>query len=284
MNDIDSGYLKAKIKEAFDEDLATVDITTEALFPEPFVIAASITAKESGVLAGGEVVRHVFHYLSDKLTVDPLLPDGTTFTAGTTVISITGDGRKILQGERIALNFLGYLSGIATLTHAFVKRLNGTKAKILDTRKTHPGLRPLEKFAVRMGGGMNHRFGLYDRYLIKDNHLISIQDIGAAIDCCHEHRKKHNTNTLIEVEVEDLAGVRSALQHKADIILLDNMPVKEMKEAVEFINGKAKVEASGGVTLETVADIAQTGVDYISVGALTHSAKSIDFSMEFKKL
>ncbi len=281
MLELDWNYVDSLIKRALAEDLGAGDITTDAVFREPFEKEAAIIARQTGIIAGAGIAVRVFFALHDKLKIKIHKTDGSACLENDVIISLHGDGRSMLKGERTALNFLGWLSGIATLTGRYVERVRGTKAKILDTRKTRPGMRLLEKYAVRAGGGENHRIGLYDRYLIKDNHIIGAGSIGHAIDLCRVHRNKAAQMLPIEVEVEDLAGVKIACDHGADIILLDNMSPESMTKAVEMCAGKAKVEASGGITEDTVRAVAESGVDYISIGALTHSAPSLDFSMEF---
>lgn len=279
--ELDWNYVDTLIKKALAEDLGAGDLTTDAIFPRPFERKAAIVARQQGVIAGAGIAARVFSTLDPALEIDLKKPDGSECAVRETVLSLHGDGRSILKGERTALNFLGWLSGIATLTGKFVKLVRGTGAKILDTRKTHPGMRLLEKYAVRAGGGENHRIGLYDRYLIKDNHLLGAGSIGEAVDCCHRHRKENPLWPVIEVEVEDLDGLSAAIDHKAEVILLDNMSPHLIKKAVEVCAGRAKLEASGGITEQTVRAVAECGVDYISIGALTHSAPALDFSMEF---
>lgn len=279
--ELDWNYVDNLIKRALAEDLGAGDITTDAIFPRPFERKAAIVARQEGVIAGARIAARVFSTLDPALEIEIEIQDGSDCALRETVLSLHGDGRSILKGERTALNFLGWLSGIATLTGRFVRLVRGTGAKILDTRKTHPGMRLLEKYAVKAGGGENHRIGLYDRYLIKDNHLLGAGSIGDAVDRCYQHRAKNPLRPVIEVEVEDLEGLAAAIDHKADVILLDNMSTDLMRKAVEVCAGRARLEASGGITEESVRRVAECGVDYISIGALTHSAPSLDFSMEF---
>lgn len=237
-------------------------------------------AKEEGVLAGIDVVCEVFKMLDPEIKFNKLLNDGDKFKNGMKLLEIYGSLRAILTGERTALNFLTHLSGIATLTSRFVEKVKGTKAKILDTRKTIPGLRELAKYAVKVGGGENHRFGLYDAVLIKDNHIAVAGGIREAVERVRKSYLVSRSPSFIEVEVENLAQLREALSCDVDRIMLDNMNVEDIKKAVEITNGKVELEVSGGVNLDNVRKIAETGVDYISVGSITHSAKSIDMSLE----
>jgi nicotinate-nucleotide pyrophosphorylase (carboxylating) len=227
------------------------------------------------------VACEVFKVLYSGIKFNKFLNDGDRFKNGTKLLEIYGSLRAILTGERTALNFLTHLSGVATLTSQFVDKVRGTKAKILDTRKTIPGLRELEKHAVKMGGGENHRFGLYDAVLIKDNHIAAAGGIRQAVEKVKESSRGSCSWSFVEVEVENLEQLREALScDDVDRIMLDNMSIEDIKKAVEITNGKAKLEVSGGVNLDTVRTIAETGIDYISVGALTHSAKAIDLSLE----
>jgi nicotinate-nucleotide pyrophosphorylase (carboxylating) len=235
-------------------------------------------AKQDLVLAGIEVSRQVFFLLDSGIRFDALAKDGDRVPAGAEIAGLSGNTRSLLMGERVALNLLQHMSGIATLTARYVERISGTKARMLDTRKTLPGLRELEKYAVRMGGGRNHRMGLYDMVLIKDNHIKAAGSITQAV----ESAKRTTRELRIEVETSNLEEVREALAVKADIIMLDNMTLDTMREAVRVVNGRALIEASGNVTLETVRGIAETGVDLISSGSLTHSAPAADISMKIK--
>jgi nicotinate-nucleotide pyrophosphorylase (carboxylating) len=274
--DIAPGLLEQLVREALAEDVGSGDLTTEALVTPGTRARASILAKQPGVICGLLVAEHVFRALDDTVWFEALLSDGDRVGPDPTVIArVEGSGRALLTGERTALNLLGRLSGIATLTRRFVDTVAGTKALILDTRKTTPGLRLLEKEAVRCGGGVNHRLGLYDAILVKDNHLRLAGGIAAAV-----RRLRSETSLPIEVECDTLGEVREALDAGADRILLDNMRPQRLRAAVAMTAGQAELEASGGVTLETVRAIAETGVDFISVGALTHSAPALDVSME----
>jgi nicotinate-nucleotide pyrophosphorylase (carboxylating) len=272
-------YLKKLIEEALSEDLGNGDVTSEAIIPADATSTADIKAKQDLVLAGLEVAREVFHYLDPATRFESLARDGDKIKAGAVLARVSGKTRILLAGERVALNLLQHLSGIATLTSRYVEQLKGAKAQILDTRKTLPGLRRLEKYAVRMGGGRNHRFGLYDGILIKDNHITAAGSITKAVELA---RKNAHNLLKIEVETKTLEEVREALTVKADVIMLDNMPLDLMREAVKMIAGRALVEASGNVTLETIRAIAETSVDFISSGSLTHSAPAADISMKIK--
>jgi nicotinate-nucleotide pyrophosphorylase (carboxylating) len=265
---------------ALREDLGEGDTTTRFFVPERLQALGKIIARERGVVAGTETAAEVFRRIDPNLKVEILQPDGAALTGGETILEIRGAAASILTAERVALNFLQRLSGVATLTRQFVEATGKTRAKILDTRKTTPGLRALEKAAVVAGGGANHRSTLSDMVLVKDNHLNAspgISGLAAAID----RLRKEHPGIRIEVEAERLEQVRSFLEVDGiDVILLDNMEPTEMREAVATGKGKVKFEASGGINLKTVRRIAASGVDYISVGALTHSARAIDLSLE----
>jgi nicotinate-nucleotide pyrophosphorylase (carboxylating) len=264
------------IENALAEDIHTGDITTLAVMRDKREARARLTAKEPMVLAGIEAAARVFHLLDPRILFTPRFSDGDALETGAIIAEITGDAAALLQGERVALNILQRMSGVATLTARYVAAVKGTKARVVDTRKTAPGLRILDKYAVRVGGGTNHRTGLYDGVLIKENHITAAGGIGVAVSRARAwipHTMK------IEVETETLAEVAQALAAGADIIMLDNMDTATMREGVAMIAGRALVEASGGVNLETIREIAETGVDIISVGALTHSARALDISM-----
>jgi len=254
------------------EDLGTGDLTSDAIVPEGVTATASILLKERGVVCGLELVGSVFAELDSDVELAAVAEDGVE-TEGE-IARLEGNARALLAGERLALNLLGRLSGIATLTRRYVDAVAGTGATILDTRKTTPGLRALEKYAVRCGGGTNHRLGLDDGILIKDNHLRLAGSLSAAVE------QAKGTGEMVEVECESLEEVREALAGGADSILLDNMSPPRLAEAVALSGGRAKLEASGGITLENVRQVAETGVDFISIGALTHSARALDVSME----
>ena len=265
------------IRRALEEDIGSGDVTTETIVPADASLRGRIIAKQDGVVAGLEVAKHVMLALSERVTFAATVTDGSNVTRGTVLAEIEGSARALLTGERTALNFLGRMSGIATLTRQFVDAVSSTKTVILDTRKTAPGLRLTDKLAVRLGGGQNHRTGLFDMVLIKDNHI----DFAGSITAAVERVRAAQTKLEIEVETRSLDNVREALRLGVERILLDNMSIEMMREAVAICDGKAKLEASGNVTLENVLEVAGTGVDYISVGALTHSPKVFDASLEF---
>ena len=266
------------VREALEEDAADDDITSIATVQTERRTRCRIIARERGVIAGIPLAREAFRQRDQKGSVRSTIRDGQLVEAGAEVIFVTGSPRGLLSAERVALNFLQRLSGIATLTHQFVDAIQGTKAKILDTRKTTPGWRRLEKYAVRAGGGMNHRMDLGAAILIKDNHLAALEgDVQAAVSRAREVAPGKS----VEVECDNLDQVRAAVDSGADIIMLDNMSLSELREAVAFVNGRAITEASGGVRLETARPIAETGVDWISVGALTHSARALDLALDF---
>lgn len=268
--------LDSVIENALKEDIHTGDITTLAVVTEGRKASARLIAKEPLVLAGIKVAERTFHLLDPSICFKAGFADGDRLVQGDLIAEVSGDAAQLLQGERVALNFLQRLCGVATLTSRYVEAVKGTSARIVDTRKTTPGLRMLEKYAVRVGGGTNHRTGLYDGVLIKENHIAAAGGIGEAV----RRARAYIAHTIkIEVETETLEDVRESLDAGADIIMLDNMTLEQMREAVAVIGGKALVEASGGVNLETVRAIAETGVDIISVGSLTHSARAMDISM-----
>ena len=269
--------LESLITEALKEDIPQRDITSENIIPEDHISKAHILAKEEGVLAGLDVALMVFQCIDPSLRFQKKFKDGDEFKKGDILAALEGKTISILKGERVALNFLQRLSGIATLTRKFVEAVKGTSTKILDTRKTTPGLRKLEKYAVRMGGGMNHRMSLSDMVLIKDNHLAVIGGIKEAIE---RAREKVDKEIKIEVEVKNIEELKEAIEAGADIVMLDNMNISEIKKAVKIAKGKVPLEVSGKVNLDNVKKIARTGVDFISIGMLTHSYKSIDISLE----
>ncbi|RMH95898.1 MAG: carboxylating nicotinate-nucleotide diphosphorylase [Calditrichaeota bacterium] len=264
------------IDRALREDVGSGDVTTEALFSPAERARAYFLAKQAGVIAGLPLAERVFRRLDAGIRFTLLVEEGERVSPHTRLANLEGSCRTILTGERLALNILQHLSGIATLTAAFVEAVAGLPVKILDTRKTHPGLRVFEKYAVAVGGGVNHRMGLYDGVMIKDNHIQLAGSITAAVE---RIRRVHGDKFPIEVEAATLPEVEEALRAGADIIMLDNMDVETMRQAVKMIGGRAKTEASGGITLERVRAIAETGVDMISVGALTHSARALDISL-----
>ena len=273
--------LRPLIQGALEEDIGRGDITSEALFPSSLKGRAQIVAKEEGLLAGVEVAKEVFRLSSSgSMKFIHSLKDGDLVGRNKAVLIMEGGASSILRGERVALNFLSRLSGIATLTRKYVDLVKDLEMRILDTRKTSPNLRVLEKYAVKTGGGVNHRFGLDDGILIKDNHIKICGGVGEAVK-----RARKNLSPLlkIEVEVENLAQLEEAIAAGADIIMLDNMEKGRMREAVSRIRGQKRhilIEASGGINLENVRDVAETGVDFISVGGLTHSAASLNFALE----
>jgi nicotinate-nucleotide pyrophosphorylase (carboxylating) len=267
------------IEDALFEDIGPGDITSEAVIPEEVSATAEIIAKQDLVLAGVLIAREVFRKLDPWVQFTPLAHEGGRVQSGSIIAQVQGRTRMLLAGERVALNLMQHLSGIATTTARFVEALKGSRAEILDTRKTLPGLRALEKYAVRMGGGRNHRFGLYDGILIKDNH---IKAAGGIIKAMAGIRKKVHPLLKIEVEVKTLDEVREAMAAGATMLLLDNMPPALMKQAVGIVGERVLVEASGNVTLDNVKAIAETGVDFISSGSLTHSAPAADISMKIK--
>jgi nicotinate-nucleotide pyrophosphorylase (carboxylating) len=272
---MDQGTVKL-IEHALREDIGPGDVTTEAVVPEEASCSADIIAKQDLVLAGVLIAREVFRQLDPWVQYTPLAHDGDRIPRGAPLAHVSGRTRALLSGERVALNLLQHLSGIATTTAQYVERLAGLKAELLDTRKTLPGLRALEKYAVRAGGGKNHRYALYDGVLIKENHIAVA---GGIIKAVASIRKKAHPLLKIEVETRNLDEVREALAAAPHLIMLDNMPLEMMKQAVGIIAGRAIVEASGNVTLETVRAIGETGVDFISSGSLTHSAPAADISM-----
>jgi len=264
------------IELALAEDVGPGDVTTQATIPEGATGEAVILAKAHGVLAGLPVAAEVFRRVDRGIRFEELAQDGEPVAPGDVVARLSGPLRGILTGERVALNFLSHLSGIATLTAEFVTAVAPYRAVILDTRKTTPGWRSLEKYAVRCGGGRNHRLGLYDMVLIKDNHIAACGSLGEAV----RRVRAAGVKVPIEVEVKDLDELAEALSLEVDRILLDNMDLEELREAVRLAGGKVPLEASGGVTLENVAQVAACGVDFISVGAITHSAPALDLSLE----
>jgi len=263
------------IELAIAEDIGPGDATSKAVLPADLALHGRVTAKARGVIAGLPVAEAVFSQVDAAVRFAPQVDDGDSVTPGDVVAEVTGPGRGMLAAERLALNFLQHLSGIATLTRAFVDAVAGTQAAILDTRKTHPGYRVLEKYAVRMGGGQNHRMSLNDMLLVKDNHIEAAGSLTAAV----ERARAAYPNLPVEVEVKNPVELREALGLGVDRIMLDNMNLEQMREAVHMTDGQVALEASGGVNLERVAAIAATGVNYISVGALTHSAPALDLSM-----
>lgn len=272
-----SSEIDAAVKQALAEDIGPGDVTTNCIVSHAANISGQIIAKQRGIIAGLDVAAAVFLALDETVNFTTKISEGASVETGTVVADIFGSARVVLTGERTALNFLGRVSGIATLTRQFVEAVAGTKAKILDTRKTAPGLRALDKLAVLRGGGYNHRQGLYDMILIKDNHIACAGSLAEAVS----RARNSGTDLEIEVEAATLDDVKAAIKLGLQRILLDNMPLDMMKEAVKLTANRARLEASGNVTLTNVRMIAETGVDYISVGALTHSAKVFDVSLKF---
>jgi nicotinate-nucleotide pyrophosphorylase (carboxylating) len=266
------------VRAALLEDLGRAgDVTTQATIPVGAQARAIIAARETGVIAGLALAREAFRRMDPSIRFEPRVEDGARVGPGAVIAQVEGSARGILGAERVALNFLGHLSGVATLTARYVERVAHTRARICDTRKTTPGLRAFEKYAVRCGGGANHRFGLDDAVLIKDNHIAVAGGVAPALRAA-----KRNVGHLvkIEIEVDTLAQLREVLDEGADAVLLDNMTLDQLREAVALVDGRMICEASGGVTLETVGRIAETGVDLISVGALTHSAPALDLGLD----
>jgi nicotinate-nucleotide pyrophosphorylase (carboxylating) len=269
--------ISESIRRALAEDIGSGDVTTDSIVPANASLRGRIIAKQNGVMAGLTIAAAVWRELDARVTFAPQVTDGAKVDTKTVVAEVTGPARALLTGERTALNFLGRMSGIATLTRQFVDAVSGTHAVILDTRKTAPGLRLTDKLAVRIGGGQNHRTGLFDMVLIKDNHI----DFAGSITAAVTRAREAVTDLEIEVETRTLDHVREALALGVERILLDNMSLELMREAVQITERRAKLEASGNVSLENVLEVARTGVDYISVGALTHSPKVFEVSLEF---
>jgi nicotinate-nucleotide pyrophosphorylase (carboxylating) len=271
--------VKPIIRRALREDIGDGDVTTRCTVPAQALLTGRFIAKEAGIVAGLEVARLTFSILDESVGFIPHLADGEPVAVGQVMATVGGPGRALLGGERVALNFLQRMSGIATLARRFATAVQGTQAVILDTRKTAPGLRLLDKWAVRLGGAQNHRSGLYDMVLIKDNHIAAVGGITQAVQ---RVRARDRRKRAIEVEVKNLAELQEALELKVDRIMLDNMSLAEMREAVRLTDGRVPLEASGNVTLDNVAAVAATGVNYISVGALTHSAQALDISLKLE--
>ena len=272
-----SSEISRCITRALEEDIGPGDVTTNTIVPADASLRGRIVAKQDGVVAGLEVAKQVMLALNPRVTFQLQVEDGSRVMRRTVLANVEGSARALLTGERTALNFLGRMSGIATLTRKFVDAVSGTKAVILDTRKTAPGLRITDKLAVRLGGGQNHRTGLFDMVLIKDNHI----DFAGSITAAVQRLRASETRLEIEVETRSLDNVREALALGVERILLDNMSIETMREAVAICDGRAKLEASGNVTLDNVLEVAGTGVDYISVGALTHSPAVFDVSLKY---
>jgi len=270
--------LDALLKRALTEDIGMGDLTTESCVPEDAQSKAKFIAKETGIICGLKVLTRTFTLLDPDVRITPYVTEGDRVEVGDTIAEIEGKSRSILSGERVALNLLQRLSGIASKTAEAVSQVTDTKTKICDTRKTTPGLRALEKYAVKTGGGSNHRFGLFDGVMIKDNHIIAAGGIKAAV----ERARRNVPHTIkIEVETTNLAEIEEALEAGADIIMLDNMDCPEMKKAVQLIAGRAVTEASGNMGDRSLKEVAETGVDFISIGALSHTVRALDISLRF---
>ena len=268
------------ISLALAEDIGNGDITSLATVRKNQKAIGKFLVKENGVIAGLKIAKQVMKTVDSKIKFNILIEDGSKVKQGEIVAEVFGNARAILTAERTALNFLQRMSGIATASSIYADAVSHTKSKVIDTRKTSPGLRLLDKMAVKLGGCDNHRIGLFDMFLIKDNHIEIAGSITKAVDSCRRFMKKKKKKFLIEVETKNLKEVEEAIANKVDVIMLDNFKVEEMTEAVKLINGRCKIEASGGVNLSNIKTIAETGVDYISVGGLTHSVKALDISLE----
>lgn len=273
-------YIDSIINTALNEDINYIDVTTDNLILPDHTSSAYYIAKDSGVLCGIEIAKRVLELAGGNVEFETLIHDGSEVKNGDIIAKMNGSTVTLLKGERTALNILQHLSGIATATNKCVKLVEGTKASITDTRKTLPGLRAMQKYAVTVGGGKNHRFNLSDGAMLKDNHLDAYGGITGAVTAL---RKKIGHMVKIEVEVRNLAELQEALDNKCEVIMLDNMSCEDMKKAVAITNGRALLEASGNVTAETIRSVAETGVDIISLGALTHSVKCFDISMRIEK-
>lgn len=271
--------IKELIKQSLLEDIGSGDITTESLDLVKTITQASMIAKEDGVIAGLNIFYEVFNQIDPDIKITFYKKDGDKVTNKEPIAKLEGNPASLLKGERVALNFIQRMSGIASQTAKMVEKLSGTNAKLLDTRKTTPMLRQLEKYAVKVGGGFNHRFGLYDMIMLKENHIRAAGSITKAVQMV----KKNNCTYKIEVEVTNLEELKEAVEVTVDRVMLDNMSVETMKQAVELYKGKVELEASGNVRLETIREIAETGVDYISSGSMTHSYKSLDISLLFRE-
>ena len=266
---------------SFAEDIGDGDHTTLCCIPDTAMGKSHLLIKEDGILAGVEVAKRVFARFDPTMQVEVLINDGAHVKKGDIAMVVTGKVRSLLQTERLMLNIMQRMSGIATMTAKYVERLKGTKTHVLDTRKTTPGMRMLEKQAVKIGGGMNHRIGLFDMILLKDNHVDFAGGIANAINRCHEYLKEKGLDLKIEIEVRNFDELRQAMECGGiDRIMLDNFSVADTKKAVEIVNGQFETESSGGITFDTIRDYAECGVDYISVGALTHSVKGLDMSFK----
>lgn len=272
--------IKKIISLALEEDIGKGDITSIATIRKNQKVVGKFLVKENGVIAGLSIAKQVMKTVDSKIKFKTFVQDGSKVNQGDIVAEVSGNARSILTAERTALNFLQRMSGIAAASSIYAEAVAHTKAKVIDTRKTAPGLRILDKMAVKVGGCDNHRFGLYDMFLIKDNHIEIAGSITNAVNDCRKFMQKKKKKFLIEVETKNLAEVEEAISADVDIIMLDNFQIKDMIKAVKMINGKSKVEASGGINLSAIKSVAETGVDFISVGGLTHSIKALDISLE----
>ena len=266
---------------AFAEDIGDGDHTTLCCIPEDAMGKSKLLIKEEGILAGVEIAKEVFHRFDPELKVEVYIPDGTRVKPGDVAMVVTGKVRSLLQTERLMLNIMQRMSGIATMTNRYVERLKGTHTRVLDTRKTTPGMRMLEKAAVKIGGGVNHRIGLFDMILLKDNHVDFAGGIVKAIDRCHEYLEAKGKDLKIEIEVRNFEELQQVLDRGGvHRIMLDNFSPADTRKAVEMVAGRYETESSGGITFDTLRDYAECGVDFISVGALTHSVKGLDMSFK----
>ena len=266
---------------AFAEDIGDGDHTTLCCIPETAVGKSKLLVKEAGILAGVDIARKVFHKFDPELKMEVFIEDGSVVKPGDVAFIVSGKIRSLLQTERLMLNIMQRMSGIATMTHRYMEQLKGTKTRVLDTRKTTPGMRILEKEAVKIGGGTNHRIGLFDMILLKDNHVDFAGGISQAIERCHQYLEKRNLNLKIEIEVRSIDELQQVLNKGGvDRIMLDNFTPELTRKAVEMIGGRYETESSGGITLETIRNYAECGVDFVSVGALTHSVKGLDVSFK----
>lgn len=266
---------------AFSEDIGDGDHTTLCCIPESAMGKSKLLIKETGILAGIRIAKEIFHRFDPTLQVEVFMDDGTPVKPGDVPLVVTGKVRSLLQTERLMLNVMQRMSGIATMTGRYVQRLKGTHTRVLDTRKTTPGMRMLEKEAVKIGGGVNHRIGLFDMILLKDNHVDFCGGIAQALDRCAQYQKEKGLHLKVEIEVRSFDEIRQVMEHGgAGRIMLDNFSVADTRKAVEMIGGKFETESSGGITYDTLRDYAECGVDYISVGALTHSVKGLDMSFK----
>jgi nicotinate-nucleotide pyrophosphorylase (carboxylating) len=272
------------IEQSLMEDVGEGDITTDAIIPEELSGSAKIIAKDKGIIAGIKVAEILFELVDEDLEFVSHFNDGDEVKYGEEIINLKGNLKSILMAERVTLNFMQRMSGIATATAEYVKEIAGTNAKIYDTRKTVPGLRLLDKYAVKAGGGQNHRIGLYDMFLIKENHIAAAGGITKAIELCYNYKIDDELDCKIQIEVRNLSELEEVLKSdKVDMVLIDNFKIEDMSKAVQIVNHKFEVEASGGITFDNLRKIAETGVDRISIGALTHSVKAFDLSLLIEK-